>query len=92
MSGICCRVVCGVVGITSAAYSRMWAGEGGGGGAGCWVGLLGLCAIVMEVWAIARMLEILLIWRSCALEMGVCSAWVCVGFLSCMGHIFVARS
>ncbi len=56
-------MVCGVVGMTSVACSRMWAGEGGGGGgvAGCWVGRLGLCAVVMEVWAIARMLEILLI-------------------------------
>ena len=94
MSGMCSRVVCGVVRKTRAACSRMWAGDGGGDGdgEGRLVGREGLCAVEAEVWAIARMLEILPIWRSCALLMGVWSACDCVGFLSGMGQIFVARS
>ncbi len=90
MLGMCSRVVCGVVGMTSAACSKMWAGDVGGGER-CLVGLLVVCAVEAE-WAIARMLEILPIWRSSALVMGVWSACDCVGFLSMMGQIFVARS
>ncbi len=72
MLGMCSRAVCGVVGMTIAACSKMWAGDVVGG-EGCFVGLWVLCAVEAE-WVIARMLEILPIWRSCALVMGVCSA------------------
>ncbi len=66
--GMCSRAVCGVVGMTIAACSRMWAGVGGG--EGCFVGLWVVCEVDAE-WAMARKLEIRLIWRSCALVMGV---------------------